>query len=128
MARSPQQWHGRLYKGLLPQAAGLDEDAVVVAGDSSDDETAMVGDTVMVGTSARVYPTDVGFTDFSDFGGFQPFDEPAGGGSPDRDASPGAGGDRQGSFSDPTDRGKSPSGSTTSAIAALFSNHWPWRL
>ena len=51
---------------------GLEDDAVVVDSDS-DSDVDMDDDTVMVGaaSSARVQPTDVGFSDFDDFGGFQ---------------------------------------------------------
>ena len=53
---------------------GLDDDAVVVNSDS-DEDVDMDDDTVMVAAAARVQPSDAGFSDFADFGGFQPSDD-----------------------------------------------------
>jgi len=89
---------------------GLEDDAVVVDSDS-DSDVDMDDDTVMVGaaSSARVQPTDVGFSDFDDFGGFQaeaahPTPEP-----PGASWRPPADPHVWNAFSDPTDAGR-PSG------------------
>jgi hypothetical protein len=89
---------------------GLEDDAVVVDSDS-DSDVDMDDDTVMVGASARVQPTDIGFSDFDDFGGFQ-----AEAAQPSSSPSPGtnAGASRRqpadpqiwNAFSDPTDAGE----------------------
>ena len=75
----------------------MDDDAVMVASDS-DEEANIDNDAVVVGASARVHPTDVGFTDFSDFGGFQ--DERVS--APDVTTSP----HRVGSESPPSETGR----------------------
>lgn len=58
--------------------SGAEDDAVVV-GSNSDEEVDIDSDAVMVSMpiqSMRLPPSDAGFTDFDDFGGFQANDSP----------------------------------------------------
>ena len=104
----------------MRQNVGLDDDAVVVNSDS-DEDVDMDDDTVLVAAAARVQPSDAGFSDFADFGGFQPSDDaPISFGRGKHGAaaaSGGAAGDAeaeaedetsQNGFADPTDAGPTP--------------------
>ena len=99
-------------KDVLSQRPSGAEDDAVVVGSNSDEEVDMDSDAVMVSMpiqSMRLPPSDAGFTDFDDFGGFQASDSP-----PSRDnekfqsAAEVAKPDSQqwNAFSDPTDAGR----------------------
>ena len=99
------------------QSVGLEDDAVVVNSDS-DEDVDMDDDTVMVAAAARVQPSDAGFSDFADFGGFQPSDDaPISFGRGKHGAAAAASGGAAGKaedetpqngFADPTDAGVTP--------------------
>ena len=111
---------------FLQRPSGAEDDAVVV-GSNSDEEVDMDSDAVMVSMpiqSMRLPPSDAGFTDFDDFGGFQANDSP-----PSRkrdDAQLAAEADKPdpqqwNAFSDPTDAGRIHSPLTTLLTTSIFS-------
>lgn len=59
-----------MFASHLQESTGAVDGADEIASDS-DDETSMDNDGGIVGSSARVLPSDAGFSDFDDFGGFQ---------------------------------------------------------